>query len=894
MKRKVLIFTLIISFILSLTAHASIYEEKSQKVLSRGVTLTTLKTYLKSGWQNINIIEADLSDKYINADSILPEDGISSLENIKSMAEKYNTLVAVNADFFARSGNSGNAGSPIGPVVKDHTLLTSTHDVPDVMATFSITDKENILINYETTSIKITAPNGEEIYAKHLNKYDSLMDICVYTKDFKDVTDGSFNNILEMVVEDGTVTEMRFEQEGVTVPENGYVIRHLPEYNSFLTDNFQVGDKIDITIETTIDLEKVKTALGGGTKLIEKGEIAPITHDVSGANPRTVAGTDETGTKLYLITIDGRRNNAKGMTLTETAEFLKSYGIYEAINFDGGGSTTLVTNKGSEQSVSNLLSDGSLRRVSNGLGIFSTAPKGKFSGFNISCDNKTILNKTSREFFITDAFDQYNNFIETPKGHIKWSVDSSYGYFKENVFYPEKTGENIKISCALNGKTAYCHVDVIGTPEKISISPAHFSKRDISSADFITVGYDNKGKSAVIDSKDVLVTDKTSGDVGTFKVTAAGVSAVGSFSPENTIDFEKKNFSSATYPAEYVSGKASLSGNLKRSGKSGAELVFDFTKFTLSTKASYLVLDTPLKTDGRKNVGVWVYSPGPSKQMIKAEFRNSENEFLSAVLTDSVDFTGWKYLKASVPETAETLTRLYVVQNETPENTKGFVAFDDLSLFNSGNIDFDEISEKYSAVESKGSANCKTFIVTGALNTGNTLLTKVLKNKLENKLKDINAYLYYSLDNIKFDNLNVNTINGYKSSLWDNNLFITLNNSDRYISTPQYVKFAEDLKSTDAENVFVMMNEDFSLMTSTDDLFLLKTLLNSKAEKSNVYVFFSNGGDKMYKENNITFIGVKGLINSNPKNIMENKDEFSYVRAEITDDKVNITFEKVL
>ncbi|KAM7421619.1 hypothetical protein PAMA_015662 [Pampus argenteus] len=56
---------------------------------------------------------------------------------------------------------------------------------------------------------------------------------------------------------------------------------------------------------------------------------------------RTAVGHDADG-KLILFHIDGQTDK-RGMSLWEVAEFLKRYGVINAINLDGGGSSTYVT-----------------------------------------------------------------------------------------------------------------------------------------------------------------------------------------------------------------------------------------------------------------------------------------------------------------------------------------------------------------------------------------------------------------------------------------------------------------------------------------------------------------------------------------------------------------------
>ena len=66
----------------------------------------------------------------------------------------------------------------------------------------------------------------------------------------------------------------------------------------------------------------------------------------------------ETSNKSILfIAIDGRSENAAGMNLNETQELLLRLNCLNAINLDGGGSTTLWFNDGHEKGILNIPSD---------------------------------------------------------------------------------------------------------------------------------------------------------------------------------------------------------------------------------------------------------------------------------------------------------------------------------------------------------------------------------------------------------------------------------------------------------------------------------------------------------------------------------------------------------
>ena len=58
-------------------------------------------------------------------------------------------------------------------------------------------------------------------------------------------------------------------------------------------------------------------------------------------NPRTFAGTDAAGRTL-IATVDGRSTTSLGTSIVETAALARALGMRDALNLDGGGSTTMV------------------------------------------------------------------------------------------------------------------------------------------------------------------------------------------------------------------------------------------------------------------------------------------------------------------------------------------------------------------------------------------------------------------------------------------------------------------------------------------------------------------------------------------------------------------------
>ena len=70
-------------------------------------------------------------------------------------------------------------------------------------------------------------------------------------------------------------------------------------------------------------------------------------------HPRAAMATTK-DKKLWLISVDGRfTNQAVGMTIAELAHMLKVLGCYNAINLDGGASTTLWSRNAPDNGVLN-------------------------------------------------------------------------------------------------------------------------------------------------------------------------------------------------------------------------------------------------------------------------------------------------------------------------------------------------------------------------------------------------------------------------------------------------------------------------------------------------------------------------------------------------------------
>ena len=107
--------------------------------------------------------------------------------------------------------------------------------------------------------------------------------------------------------------------------------------------------------------KKYKNILAAGPVLIDDGK--PMDHDAytkgmvdnaggkpvgafytyTQRHPRTAIGTDKKG-NVYLVVVDGRsKGNAEGVTISELTKVCEWLGMRDAINLDGGGSSSMWT-----------------------------------------------------------------------------------------------------------------------------------------------------------------------------------------------------------------------------------------------------------------------------------------------------------------------------------------------------------------------------------------------------------------------------------------------------------------------------------------------------------------------------------------------------------------------
>lgn len=92
-------------------------------------------------------------------------------------------------------------------------------------------------------------------------------------------------------------------------------------------------------------------------------------------HPRTAVAVGDGGRRLWLVVVDGRQSSySEGVDLNELADLIVQLGASEALNLDGGGSTTLVVSKYGAQTLNAPIHTRlpmRQRPVANHLGIYA-------------------------------------------------------------------------------------------------------------------------------------------------------------------------------------------------------------------------------------------------------------------------------------------------------------------------------------------------------------------------------------------------------------------------------------------------------------------------------------------------------------------------------------------
>lgn len=286
---------------------------------------------------------------------------IASTARVRKMLDK-RAVAGVNGDFFDIS----DSGAPFG-IGKDRTRGLLHGPSPSWSAGFTVSRTGRPSIGPIQVRARIKQHRDWPI--SNLNS-PSVPNggIGIYTPRWGlspgyGVTDGQRRQITQVRVVGGRVVNKRVKLR----PGHRFKGRLLVGRGSGarLLRQLKVGDRITIARGVS---EHPRVAITSNRFLVRDG-VRTATDDRE-MHPRTAVGISYATKEILMLVVDGRQAASRGYTMVELANLMLELGANDALNLDGGGSSTMVARRPSGiNRVLNSPSDGRPRNVANGIQV---------------------------------------------------------------------------------------------------------------------------------------------------------------------------------------------------------------------------------------------------------------------------------------------------------------------------------------------------------------------------------------------------------------------------------------------------------------------------------------------------------------------------------------------
>ena len=294
---------------------------------------------------------------------ILAKDQIRGRATVSQMTKNLDDIAIINAGYFMISGSLIGVEKIDGEIVGIDDFYRSAIGIYDDGTAIFGRVRYGGEIDFYGNKFSINGVNCER-GANSLVLYNRYFGATTGTNDFG----------VEVVVQNGIITDIFYDKGNNAIPAGGYVISAHGTAAEFLK-NAQINDEININQEIFSDdanFNEIPNVIGAGPRLVMDGKVF-VTADAEkfptdirlGRAPRSAVGVNEYGDYILAV-VDGRQAHSKGCTLQEWATILlNEFGAFQAINLDGGGSTELIV----KDKLVNKPSDGRERMVGSALAI---------------------------------------------------------------------------------------------------------------------------------------------------------------------------------------------------------------------------------------------------------------------------------------------------------------------------------------------------------------------------------------------------------------------------------------------------------------------------------------------------------------------------------------------
>jgi len=308
--------------------------------------------------------------KPVTLDVALARDALPARRTVLQIANANDALAAVNGDFTVP-----HVGRPTHPFAQDGDLLqTAVQSGP----LFSLSQDEHTAY-LGKPDLRITVTNGSTGTTWTLARWNqgppSPGEIAGYSDlggsleppassacSARLLPDGAQRVEQDAIVADYTVDAVGCSETSMGRGD-GVVLSAAPATDES-KQLLALAPGTSMSLRWTLGWAGALDVVGGMPILVQDGRVvAPsCTTSFCRANPRTGIGYTANG-GIVLVVVDGREKGSTGATLVRFAQLMKDLGAVQALNLDGGGSTTMVV----QGDVVNVPSDGVQRSISNAV-----------------------------------------------------------------------------------------------------------------------------------------------------------------------------------------------------------------------------------------------------------------------------------------------------------------------------------------------------------------------------------------------------------------------------------------------------------------------------------------------------------------------------------------------
>ena len=621
----------------------------------------------------------------------------------------------LNGDWYVLS-----TGAPTGLVVTDGVVRATGY----YSSTWAIGfyDDGTAFIAQNGLSMSVTLGGAALNLSGGINKVrkmtssDGSGGLTLLTSDFADTTKNSEAgvDVILTPVEDesGTysteprigrqtqyVVEQVLESTGsIAIPEGKAVLTLNAKDNADTLAKLRAlvpGDTVTLSITSTdARWNDVDQALGGVAKLVTNGQAASGLDASRTAWPAIGIKADGT---LVFYALDGKQPGLSvGATQTQVAQRLIELGCVEAICMDGGGSTTIGVTypDGSSMEVVNSPSDGSQR--ANSTAIFLTTelqPTGELDSYYVTPTDNLLLSGAAVQL---SASGLDTHYYPTSGYEVEWEVTEGGGTVDENGLFTAGTESGTSRVTADDGyASGTVSITTVSTPDSITLSDestgAAVTSLNLDPGGQVDLKASASYRSLDLTAQDTCFTWTADPAVGTVDENGLFTAGEKSASGTLTVSAGGKTLTIPVSVAGHVNTLEDLEGGMDaftatdtavpavetgleyvHNGRQSLKMTYDASSGSASLGAAMAI------PTGESWLGMWVYGDG-SGNTLMATVTDSQLQ-TSQILLTALNFTGWQYVSAELPEGAAYLNSLDVVYGGTAAS--GEIWLDQLTTAN--------------------------------------------------------------------------------------------------------------------------------------------------------------------------------------------------------------------